>query len=411
MLRVLIVDDEPLARENLRVLLQEQSDIEVVGECANAIEGIGAVHKLRPDVLFLDIQMPRISGLEMVGMLDPEHRPYIVFLTAFDEYAVKAFEEHAFDYLLKPIEEKRLEKTLTRLRQERTAQDVTLLPEHQQPLKFIPCTGHSRIYLLQMDDVAFVSSRLSGVYVTSAEGNEGFTELTLRTLESRTPLIRCHRQYLVNMAHLKEIRLEDNGQAELVLRAGQTVPVSRRYLKSLKEAIGCKTDTLRAIASSTFEGSMLSNDILRSLRYTLKANNNDMVRILALSDMESTSAGFDTWMTKEDEEGFVRCPDIILSGFLNGLIYDKRGKDESAPELALERRVNNNTVLKKLRIAFCLKTDDILAIMTEQKFRVSMPEITAMMRAPDHKNYRECGDQFLRYFLRGLTQRVHNQKG
>ena len=97
------------------------------GECANAIEGIGAVHKLRPDVLFLDIQMPRISGLEMVGMLDPEHRPYIVFLTAFDEYAVKAFEEHAFDYLLKPIEEKRLEKTLTRLHQERTVQDVSLL--------------------------------------------------------------------------------------------------------------------------------------------------------------------------------------------------------------------------------------------------------------------------------------------
>ena len=83
---------------------------------------------------------------------------------------------------------------------------------------------------------------------------------------------------------------------------------------------------------------MLSNDILRSLRYTLKANNNDMVRILALADMESTSAGFDTWMTKEDEAGFIRCPDIILSGFLNGLIYHLRGKDESAPELALERR-------------------------------------------------------------------------
>lgn len=87
MIKVLIVDDEPLARENLRVFLQEQSDIEIVGECSNAVEGIGAVHKLRPDVLFLDIQMPRISGLEMVGMLDPEHRPYIVFLTAFDEYA------------------------------------------------------------------------------------------------------------------------------------------------------------------------------------------------------------------------------------------------------------------------------------------------------------------------------------
>ncbi|EML9985505.1 TPA: DUF1456 family protein [Citrobacter amalonaticus] len=156
---------------------------------------------------------------------------------------------------------------------------------------------------------------------------------------------------------------------------------------------------------------MLSNDILRSLRYALKANNNDMVRILALADMESTSAGFDIWMTREDEEGFVRCPDIILSGFLNGLIYEKRGKDESAPELALERRVNNNTVLKKLRIAFSLKTDDIQAIMTQQNVRVSMPEITAMMRSPDHKNYRECGDQFMRYFLRGLTARLHGNKG
>ena len=183
MIKVLIVDDEPLARENLRIL-QEQSDIEIVGECSNAVEGIGAVHKLRPDVLFLDIQMPRISGLEMVGMLDPEHRPYIVFLTAFDEYAIKAFEEHAFDYLLKPIDEARLEKTLARLRQERSKQDVSLLPENQQALKFIPCTGHSRIYLLQMKDVAFVSSRMSGVYVTSHEGKEGFTELTLRTPEA-----------------------------------------------------------------------------------------------------------------------------------------------------------------------------------------------------------------------------------
>jgi len=238
MLRVLIVDDEPLAREMLRSLLQEERDIEVVGECGNAIEGISAVHKLRPDVLFLDIQMPRISGLEMVGMLDPGNRPYVVFLTAFDEYAVQAFEEHAFDYLLKPIETQRLTKTLNRLRQDRGVQDVSLLADNQQPLKFIPCTGHSRIWLLQMEEVAFVSSRMSGVYVTSHEGKEGFTELTLRTLESRTPLVRCHRQYLVNMAFLKEIRLEDNGQAELLLRDGLTVPVSRRYLKNLKEALG-----------------------------------------------------------------------------------------------------------------------------------------------------------------------------
>lgn len=155
---------------------------------------------------------------------------------------------------------------------------------------------------------------------------------------------------------------------------------------------------------------MLSNDILRSVRYILKSNNNDLVRILALAEVETTPANIASWITKEDEEGFVRCPDIILSSFLNGLIYDKRGKDESAPVLSPERRVNNNIVLKKLRIAFSLKSDDVLAIMTEQKFRVSMPEITAMMRAPDHKNFRECGDQFMRYFLRGLTLRVHSAK-
>lgn len=128
---------------------------------------------------------------------------------------------------------------------------------------------------------------------------------------------------------------------------------------------------------------MLSNDILRSVRYILKANNNDLVRILALGNVEATAEQIAVWLRKEDEEGFQRCPDIVLSSFLNGLIYEKRGKDESAPALEPERRINNNIVLKKLRIAFSLKTDDILAILTEQQFRVSMPEITAMMRAPD----------------------------
>ena len=155
---------------------------------------------------------------------------------------------------------------------------------------------------------------------------------------------------------------------------------------------------------------MISNDILRSLRYTLKTNNDGLVRIFALGDSVVSAEQLVPWLKKEDEDGFQRCPDILLSIFLNGLIYDKRGKDESAPPLAVERRVNNNIVLKKLRIAFSLKTDDILAILTQQQFRVSMPEITAMMRAPEHKNFRECGDQFMRYFLRGLTERVHAAK-
>ena len=155
---------------------------------------------------------------------------------------------------------------------------------------------------------------------------------------------------------------------------------------------------------------MLNNDILRSLRYILQTNNQELIRLLKLAEADASPEQMVAWLHKEEEEGYQRCPDIILSCMLNGLIYDKRGKDESAPPLAVERRVNNNVVLKKLRIAFSLKTDDILAIVTEQQFRISMPEITAMMRAPEHKNFRECGDQFMRYFLRGLAARLQASK-
>lgn len=171
-MNVLIVDDEPLARENVRCLLEEHDDIEIMDECANAIEAISVIHKKKPDVVFLDIQMPRITGLEMVRMLDPEDRPYIVFLTAFNEFAIQAFEEHAFDYLLKPLESERLNKTLTRLRQGKQKQDLEILSDHE-PLKFIPCTGHSRIWLMKLDEVQYVTSRMSGVYVMSTQGQEG----------------------------------------------------------------------------------------------------------------------------------------------------------------------------------------------------------------------------------------------
>jgi two-component system LytT family response regulator len=236
MMRVLIVDDEPFARAELKSLLAEASDVEIIGECANAIEAIAAIHRLTPDVVFLDIQMPRISGLEMLSMLDPQRMPDIVFLTAYDEYAVKAFEEHAFDYLLKPADPARLDKTLQRLRREHEPQ--SLAPLTSSTLAFIPCYGVNRIYLTRLEEVEFVASRASGVGVYTADGVERVTELTLRTLEDKTPLFRCHRQYLVNLTQVREIRLGENGLADIVTLGGQTVPVSRRYLKPLKEHLG-----------------------------------------------------------------------------------------------------------------------------------------------------------------------------
>lgn len=236
-MKVLIVDDEQLAREELRCLLAREGDMEIVAESANAIEAIAAVNRLSPDVVFLDIQMPRVSGLEMLSMLDPERMPRMVFVTAHDEYAVQAFEESAFDYLLKPIDPNRLNKTLQRLRRDRSAQELTPLTSGN-PLKQIPCTGQNRIYLVKLEEVEFISSTPAGVYVIGQDGQERFTELTLRTLEERTPLMRCHRQFLVNPDRIKEIQFGDNGLAEIQTSSGQMVPVSRRFLGPLKERLG-----------------------------------------------------------------------------------------------------------------------------------------------------------------------------
>jgi two-component system LytT family response regulator len=236
-MKVLIVDDEAPAREELRGLLAAEADVEIVSEAANAIEAIAAINRISPEVVFLDIQMPRVSGLEMLTMLDPLHMPRMVFVTAHDEYAVRAFEENAFDYLLKPIDPARLQKTLQRLRRDRGAQELAPLTR-ANPLSQIPCLGQNRIYLVQLGQVEFISSTPAGVYVIDQDRQQRFTELTLRTLEERTSLMRCHRQFLVNPERIKEIHLSDNGLAEIQTLSGQMVPVSRRFLGALKEHLG-----------------------------------------------------------------------------------------------------------------------------------------------------------------------------
>ena len=238
MLKVIIVDDELPARENLRCLLENDPEISIIAECNNAMEAIREIHRLQPDVVFLDIQMPKINGIEMLSMLDPQTMPRIVFLTAYGEFAIKAFEEQAFDYLLKPVEQERLNKTLYRLHHQCLSGNINHLEEVNQDLKYIPCVGHNRIYLLNLEDVFYVSSKISGIYVFNQSNNEYFTELTLKTLEDKTPLIRCHRQYLVNLKKLKEIRFNDAGGVDVIFINDISVPVSRRYLKFLKEKLG-----------------------------------------------------------------------------------------------------------------------------------------------------------------------------
>ena len=151
---------------------------------------------------------------------------------------------------------------------------------------------------------------------------------------------------------------------------------------------------------------MQNNDTLRSIRYMLDLGDVHVVDILALGGYKATREDVESWLKKEEEPGFVAMPDLFMAHFLDGLIVHRRGRDESQPARPVEPRVNNNVVLKKLRVAFELKEDDILSIMAAAGFRASKGEVNALFRQPKHSNFRLCGDQFLRNFLKGMTLKL-----
>ncbi len=150
----------------------------------------------------------------------------------------------------------------------------------------------------------------------------------------------------------------------------------------------------------------VNNDVLRAVRYMLDLSDVKVVDLFKLADCIVSKEEVLAFQKREDEEGFIECSDELLARFLDGLIYFRRGKDESRPAIPLELPLYNNAILKKLRVAFELKEEDLLLIMQSVDFRISKPELSAFFRSPDHKNYRRCGDQFLRNFLKGLTLRL-----
>nr|WP_035054414.1 DUF1456 family protein [Andreprevotia chitinilytica] len=151
---------------------------------------------------------------------------------------------------------------------------------------------------------------------------------------------------------------------------------------------------------------MINNDILRSVRYMLDLSDAKLVEIIKLANYDVSKQDMVAFLKKEDEAGFEHCSDEVLAYFLDGLIVFKRGKDDNRPVHKVIWPVSNNTVLKKLRVAFELKEDDLHAILTAAGFETSKPELSALFRKEGQKNYRKCGDQLLRNFLKGLTQRV-----
>ncbi|HET9553394.1 MAG TPA: two-component system response regulator BtsR [Anaeromyxobacteraceae bacterium] len=237
MIRALIVDDEPLAREELAQLLTETGRVEVVASCGNALETLQALRRERPDALFLDVQMPDVSGFELLGMLDEELTPAVVFVTAHDEFAVKAFDESAVDYVLKPVEPERLALALDKLERALAGGRREAPPVAPPAITRIPCLAGRSIKLIAVGDVELVRSGEAGVFVVTQQG-EYFTELTLNVLEARTGLLRCHKQHLVNVDRIDEINLADNSLAVITTKSRHTVPVSRRHLTRLRAALG-----------------------------------------------------------------------------------------------------------------------------------------------------------------------------
>ncbi|MDU9391493.1 DUF1456 family protein [Pseudomonas japonica] len=151
---------------------------------------------------------------------------------------------------------------------------------------------------------------------------------------------------------------------------------------------------------------MIHNDVLRSLRYMLDISDTKMAQITRANGFNVNDADMASYLKKDDDAGFRHCPDEVMAHFLDGLVIFRRGRDESRPPLPIELPVSNNIILKKLRVAFELKEDDLHAVLKAANFPVSKPELSALFRKADHHNYRPCGDQLLRNFLKGLTLRI-----
>jgi len=250
--RALIADDEPRARQFLAKLLHEHADVEVVGEARSGAETLAMVARLAPEVVFLDIQMPDLSGLEVARHLTGDGAPVVVFVTAYDRHAVEAFEVAALDYLLKPIRRERLADAVRRVvhetrtekhtgRQEAAVRAVLESPgvrEGLEPLRRLPVRFRREVRLLDLDQVSRIVSR-DRVVLACAEGREYLVDYTLQELEQRLPpgqFVRAHRAALVNIDAIESYGGED-GVLVLRLKDGTRVEASERRAAEVRRKL------------------------------------------------------------------------------------------------------------------------------------------------------------------------------
>ncbi|MDQ1918940.1 LytR/AlgR family response regulator transcription factor [Massilia pseudoviolaceinigra] len=230
-MRILIVDDERPARDRLRRLLAQEAGVEAIAEARDAVDAMQRIAAFAPDALFLDIQMPEVSGLELAASL-PAPAPLIVFATAYDQYAVQAFDANAIDYLLKPYDQARLGRALQRLRERLLARSAQLLPpfagEHALRQLLVTERGVTRV--IRVDRIGWIETADNYVVLHTA-GEQPLMRQTLAGLLDKLGpgFVRCHRRAAVQLAWIERVDTLDKGDCELVLRDGARVPCSRQY--------------------------------------------------------------------------------------------------------------------------------------------------------------------------------------
>jgi two-component system, LytTR family, response regulator len=244
MIRAIIIDDEPLARSIVMEYLQHQEQIEVIQECNDGFEGVKAIKQHKPHLIFLDIQMPKINGFEMLELL--EEKPSVIFTTAFDEYAIKAFETHAVDYLLKPFTKERFDKAIEKFfnqapvqkkNTEELLQSAAQLPSQSERI-VVKTAG--KIKIIPIPEILYLEAADDYVKVHTKEG-AFLKNKTMSFFENTLPqeqFVRTHRSYILNVQEITRIDPYEKENHLAILRSGARVPVSKSGYGKLREVLG-----------------------------------------------------------------------------------------------------------------------------------------------------------------------------
>ena len=235
-IRALVVDDESLARRNLTVLLNRDPDIGSVAECASGLDAIAEIRKSKPDLVFLDVQMPECGGFDVLEMLGTDLPPTIIFVTAYDEYALRAFEAGALDYLLKPFDDARFGRALSRAKEKL----AHYLPPQPRATKRLVVRSRGQVLFVSAADIDWIEA--AGYYACLHVGSD--THILRRSLSELEQdlgdekFIRIHRSIVVNLERIRGLELQTGGEYEVVLHTKARLRLSRRYRKRLQDRLG-----------------------------------------------------------------------------------------------------------------------------------------------------------------------------